>query len=157
MIRCIAALDDRSGITKDGQIPWQSAIPSDLRWFREHTWNQSVLMGRATFKTIGHPLARRTNYVASRHVDLSAYDVHVVPDAVQFIKNFRQDLWVIGGADVYTQAIGLADELYLTRVQGDFGCTQFFPAFEKDFIRTFLSDPKTENSINFHFEIWHSK
>jgi len=157
MLRCIVSLDDHRGIAKNGQIPWRGAVPSDVRWFREHTRNQSVVMGRTTFEAIGHPLAGRTNYVASRHAALSAQDIHIVPDAIHFIKNFGQDLWIIGGADIYAQTIGLASELYITRLQGDFGCTQFFPAFEQDFERTYRSELKTENGINFHFEIWSSK
>jgi dihydrofolate reductase len=157
MLRCIAALDNRNGTAKDGRIPWQGAIPSDLRRFREHTRNQSVLMGRVTLDTIGHPPVRRTNYVASRRVAFAIDGVQIVPDAIEFAKNFVQDLWVIGGAKIYTETIGLVDELYLTRIQKDFKCDQFFPAFEKDFVQTLHSELKAENGINFRFEVWRRK
>ncbi|MBI1857353.1 dihydrofolate reductase [Candidatus Saccharibacteria bacterium] len=73
------------------------------------------------------------------------------------LENTQGDVWNIGGAVLFASTFDMADELYLTRLQGDFGCTKFFPEFEDKFERTSSGEPITENDITFHFEVWKRK
>ncbi len=151
MIRCIAALDTRRGIADSHGIPWSGKLPADMRWFRKHTLGQTVLMGRATYENIGAALSDRRNVVVTSGPELP--DAAVVRDVGKFLEH-EDDVWVLGGQRLFESVLGRADELYLTRVEGDFGCTKFFPAYEGAFERTYVSGSLTENGITFRFEIW---
>ncbi len=154
MIRCIAALDTRRGIADGHGIPWFGKLPADMRWFRKHTLGQTVLMGRVTYESIGVALPDRRNAVVTSGPELQ--DAAVVRDAEKFLER-EDDVWVLGGQRLFGSVLGRADELYLTQVEGDFGCTKFFPAYEDAFERTYVSGSLTENGITFRFEIWRRK
>ena len=144
MIRLIAAVDNKRGIAKHGFQPWH--IPNDEKYFLDQTskWGGEVLMGSKTYEVIGHPLKDRKNYVASRDA-ASINGAEVVRDLENFLKTFERDLWVIGGASVFEQALPYADELYLTEIQADFGCDQFFPEFQAGFM-PFGEEPLQEQN-----------
>lgn len=130
MIRLIAAIDRKRGIAKHGFQPW--CIPADELYFKKMTleYGAVVLMGRKTFETIGHPLPDRRNVVLSQ-TEITEQGVEVATDIG--VINGLGDVWVIGGESVFSQTILNADELYLTRIEADFGCDQFFPDFVSDF------------------------
>lgn len=144
MIRLIAAVDRKRGIAKGGLQPWY--IPNDEKYFLNQTskWGGEVLMGSKTYQVIGHPLAGRKNYVASRDA-VSVNGAEIVSDLQGFLQSFGRDLWVIGGASVFEQSLPFADELYLTEIQADFGCDQFFPAYEDKFM-IFGEEPLQEQN-----------
>lgn len=154
MIKAIVALDDALGIGREGMVPWRGQLPDDMRWFRQNTLGGAILMGRKTFDDIGHTLPDRRNFVASRQQPLSSPDITYIPDAPTFVGEYHGDLWVIGGAEIFVQTLDLMEELYITRVSGEYGCTVFFPSFASDFRRISRSPVRTENGINYHFEIW---
>lgn len=150
MIRLIAAIDDKRGIAKNGAIPWD--IPEDRKFFREHTSQKGavILMGRKTYETIGHPLPNRRNIVLSNNT-------HVAPGVENIsdlsILNMLSDVWIIGGEAIYQQTIASADELYLTHVETDFKCDQFFPDYSELFVQAWRSEPKEQNGLKFWYEI----
>lgn len=152
MIRCIVAIDSKRGMANNEGIPWE--LPKDIQYFREKTENGSVLMGYATYKEFKKPLHNRINYVANLE------EVHLRPgftlvrDAKEFVQNFRGDLWIIGGAGLFAQTIQFADELFLTRLEGDFKCTKFFPDFEEVFTCVERGKQQDQNGISFRFEVW---
>ncbi len=78
-------------------------------------------------------------------------------DLEEFLKNHDdKDLWVVGGAAVFSQVIeaGYADELYVTRIEADFGCDQFFPAYEKDFKLVSQSETHVQNGFTFSYALY---
>ena len=113
----VAAVAENGVIGLDGDIPW--SISEDLKHFRAVTRDNTVVMGRRTFESIGHPLPFRTNVVVTRDRDWS-YDgvfvAHDVPDAVALAQDFDGDVMVIGGAQVYAGAMPLATHQVLTEV-----------------------------------------
>lgn len=125
MIRAIAAVDDMGGLARRGEIPWQ--CPADREYFRRLTMGQTVLMGRKTWESIGHPLVERRNVVASHNQALHIAGCEVIADAEQFL-NITEDVWIIGGAELFREFVGLADEIYLSHIAGNYECDQFFPA-----------------------------
>jgi dihydrofolate reductase len=113
----VAAVADNGVIGLGGDIPW--SIPEDLKHFRATTRDNTVLMGRSTYESIGHPLPYRTNVVLTRDTEWSAEGVfvaHSVEEAIALAQEFEGDVMVIGGGHVYAAAMPLADVQVITEV-----------------------------------------
>lgn len=128
----VAAVADNGVIGRGGDIPW--SIPEDLRHFRATTKGHTVLMGRATYDSIGHPLPYRTNIVVTRQPDWSADGVlvaHSVEEGIALAQAVEGDVMVIGGGHIYRDAMPLADLQILTEVhqspEGDTRYPEFDP------------------------------
>lgn len=160
MIRLIAAVDRKFGIAKHGGQPWH--IPEDEAYFSRQTksFGGKVLMGSTTLSVMGKPLQGRTNYVLSRSLKDSE-GVKVVTDLEKFIKDAQdEDIWVIGGASIFKQVIdlGAADELYLTHIDADFNCDQFFPEIPQDkYVLGLQSETKNQNGFSFSYAVYKKK
>lgn len=158
MIRLIVALDRKRGIAKRGYMPWN--IPDDEAYFTQNTklFGGNVLTGGVTFRESyqGKPLAGRQNFILS-HDRTPIEGVSLVHDLPVFLEEFKdKELWIAGGANVFQQAIdlGKADELYLTHIDADFGCDQFFPQYENDFELTDKQAEKEQNGFHFTYAIY---
>lgn len=153
MIRLIAAMDDHRGIAKKGQIPWH--IHDDIVRFRKLTlqFGANILMGRRTYDAMTDYLKGRNNYIVS-HTDLDLpAGINLVNDLDSFITNFKSDLWVIGGAQIFASTIKYADELYLTLIESDFNCDQFFPDYSGFKLKT-NDGPHSENDLRFSYQLF---
>lgn len=126
-VSLIAALDENFAIGRQGQLPWH--LPDDLRWFRELTLGKYVLMGYNTALAIGKPLPGRTNLVLSKRHE-APFPGQITVRSIQEAKA-RADgtgLMVVGGGQVYAEALPLAQRLYLTWVNAAVdGADTFFP------------------------------
>ncbi len=153
MIRLIAAIDTKRGIASGGQIPWD--LPSDRTYFKTQTlkFGGNILMGHTTFNSLNGPLIGRTNYVVSHSLLKLPSGVVLVNDLESFLNNFKEDLWVIGGESIYAQIIRRAQELYLTTIESDFNCDQFFPNFNNFNLKS-SNGPNKENNQTFYFEVF---
>ena len=157
MIRFIAALDSKKGLANNHGIPWQGKLPTDVAYFRSKTINSVIMMGAGWYAEQKQPLPNRRNIVAtSSDVPIRA-GFEATHNARKFLQEFQGEIWVGGGAGLFTSPISLADELYLTRIDGDFNCTKFFPEFEHDFVLTSQTKPQIENGMTLHFEVWKRK
>ena len=154
MIRFIAAIDIMHGLADEYGIPWQGQLPTDVKHFRYKTLHGIVMMGAGWYKEQIKPLPDRRNLVATSSPEPLRPGFEKVTDAHEFLKNAKDDIWVGGGAGLFTSTLDLADELYLTRLDQDFHCTKFFPKFEDKFILKSKSETQTENGISFSFEVW---
>ena len=128
----VAAVAHNGVIGLAGEIPWR--LPEDLKHFRSTTTGHIVVMGRRTFESIGHPLPHRTNIVLTRQPDWSAEGVFVarsVEEAIAMAQEFDGDIMVIGGAEIYQAAMGLADVQVLTEVHQSPDGDTHYPAFDK--------------------------
>jgi dihydrofolate reductase len=154
MIRAIAAVDDRLGLSSDAGIPWN--VPADVAHFRALTMSSNVLMGYATYEEFVQPMEGRTNYVATRRTAQLREGFLPVSDLRAFLTDgLKGDLWIIGGAMLYATTLEEVEELALTRVAGDFGCTKFFPPFE-DMFRLSAEEvpPPVEGVPAIRFQTW---
>lgn len=131
MIRAIAAADDKLGLAKDGEIPW--VIPEDIAYFRQKTLHSAVIMGKDTYEVFSRSLPDRRNLVASRSLSAVRPGFELIDDVEAFFRQSDEDIWIIGGAGLFGSTLQYCDELYLTRVQGDFDCDRFFPEFKSEF------------------------
>jgi len=154
MIRLIAATDLNKGLAKNNHIPWR--LPEDAKHFRDLTLTNgaNVLMGRKTYEQLGDDyLSVRHCYISS-HQDIKLRDnCRLVNNLENFLKDFKQDIWVIGGSEIYKATINRASELYLTIVQDDFDCDRFFPDYQ-DFSLIKRDGPNIENSLTYYYELW---
>ena len=123
----IVAFDKNHGIGADNDLLWQRDLPADLQHFKELTSGNTIIMGRKTYESIGRPLPNRQNIVVSR--SFTSDDV-TVADSLQTAYSLAEhDIFVIGGGQIYAEAQGDMDQLYVTEVDADFpAATVFFPA-----------------------------
>jgi len=155
MIRLIAAIDRRRGIAKHGFLPWY--IPEDEQYFTTQTKTHggNVLTGGVTFRNTykGRPLKDRQNFILT-HDTAPIEGVTLVHDLQKFLADFTgKDLWVAGGAGVFEEIMnaGAADELYLTHIDADFRCDQFFPEYQENFELAEQSDAHEQNGFHFRY------
>ena len=128
----VAAVADNGVIGLGGDIPW--SLPEDLKHFRATTKGNTVLMGRATYESIGHPLPFRTNVVVTRQQDWSADGVlvaHSVEEGIARAQDAEGDVMVIGGGHVYRDAMPLADQQILTEVHQTPEGDTHYPEFDR--------------------------
>lgn len=158
IISLIAAVDLDGGIGKDGSVPWH--LRADLRMFKRTTLGHHVLMGRKTFESIGKALPCRTNFVLSRAVDWSAPGVRVFGSLAEAFRtaeeNGETELFIIGGGEIFSQAVDDAQKIYLTRVEINANCTVFFPELdpaEWKTIRIEHHPADQENDLPYEFRI----
>ncbi|RYD83727.1 MAG: dihydrofolate reductase [Verrucomicrobiaceae bacterium] len=131
-------------IGRANKIPWH--LPEDFRWFKQCTTGQVILMGRKTFESLGKPLPNRTNVVVSRSAEFPG--VEIVRDLKAFDPKAYGDreVWVIGGAEIYSQLLPKCSDLYLTVVQREVEGDAYFPEFEPmfEFVKVELTQPEFE-------------
>lgn len=133
-ITLVAAVADNGVIGAEGRMPWH--LPADLKHFRQVTMGKPVLMGRLTWEAIGKPLPGRLNLVLTRNADWQAEGAHKVPSIIEALRVAQQagarELMVIGGAEVYRQALPRAGRIYLTRVHAEPWGDTLFPEIDPD-------------------------
>jgi dihydrofolate reductase len=157
MIRHIVAIDREYGMAKNGTLPWK--IPEDEQYFTDKTkeFGGVTLTGRATYDTFGgKPLEGRQNFVVT-HRDEPIAGATLVHDIDAFFRDHPEDVWVVGGSEIFKQTLGIADELYVTRVDATFGCDRFYPKFEENFELSSQSDWKEQNGFRYRYEIYQKR
>ena len=128
MITLIVAMGKNREIGKENQLLWH--LPKDLKHFKELTSGHPIIMGRKTYESIGKPLPNRTNIVISRKNDWFEEGILIVgsiKEAVKFAKKIDEEVFVIGGGNIYEQTIDLADKLEVTLVDAVLDADTFFP------------------------------
>lgn len=133
MISLIAAMAKHRVIGKDNQMPWH--MPADLSHFRQVTTGKPVVMGRKTFDSIGRLLPGRRNIIVSRQTKpdgLAADWVHSLEDALALVADV-EEVMVIGGGELYKQALPLADRLYITEIELEVAGDAFFPDYHAEY------------------------
>lgn len=132
MISIIAALAENRVIGVNNTLPWR--LPNDLKHFRRLTTGHAIVMGRKNHESIGKPLPERTNIVVTRNRDYRANGcliAHSLDEALTLAKD-DPEIFVIGGAEIYREALPHADRLYLTQVHADIHGDTFFPEIKSD-------------------------
>jgi dihydrofolate reductase len=131
-ISIIAAVAENGVIGRDGQLPWR--LSGDLRRFKRLTMGHTIVMGRRTWESIGRPLPGRKTIVVTRQKDyrIESQDVVVASsfdEALQAASaNNEDEVFIVGGAELYREAMPRADRLYLTMVKAHVAGDTYFPA-----------------------------
>lgn len=124
MIAIIAAVSENHIIGKEGRLPWH--LPKDLARFKQLTYGHPVIMGRKTFESIGKPLPGRLNIVVTKNKHYfcrGCLTAHSIEEAIDIAQKTDDTIFIIGGGDIYRQALPLSDKIFITRIaqhiQGD--------------------------------------
>ncbi len=157
VISIIVAHDNNLGIGKQGKLPWH--ISSDLKRFKSLTINHPIIMGRKTHESIGRVLPQRANIIITRNKNYSTkysdpdrniFIAHSLQKAINLAKaKDRQEIFIIGGGELYKQALPLADKLYITKVKGNFNCDTFFPTYQNFKLKK--SQSNQEKNLSFQY------
>jgi dihydrofolate reductase len=128
----IVAVAENGVIGRGGELPWR--LSADLRRFKRLTMGHAVIMGRKTWESIGRPLPGRRMIVVTRQARYHAEGVETtasLPAACGLAAiDHANEAFIIGGAEIYREALPLADRLYLTRVHATVEGDKFFPAYD---------------------------
>lgn len=130
-IHIIVAMTRDRVIGYRGEIPWSH--PEDLQLFRKLTLGHTVIMGRTTYESIGHPLSSRNNIVISR--TLRETDGLTIcsnfGEGVESAKSLPNEIFMIGGAKIYKEALAIADTLHISWVEDNIAGDCFFPVYDE--------------------------
>lgn len=148
----IVALDARHGIGINNTLPWH--LPEDLQRFKRITSGHAIIMGRKTYESIGRPLPNRRNIVLTRQCaadwQVPGIEIaHSLSTALQLLEH--QAAFIIGGADIYTQAVPLCSTLLVTEVDHDAHCDAFFPAIDLTVWQETAREPHFSENNGFAF------
>ena len=130
MLKILVAADENNGIGKDNQLLWH--LPADLKHFKQLSTGHTIIMGRKTYDSIGKPLPNRRNIVITRQPDLTIQGCEIVHSLQQALDTCKseEDVFIIGGAEIFRQAIAQCDIMFLTRVHHQFEADTFFPEID---------------------------
>jgi len=152
-ISIIAAVAEKNrAIGKEGKLLWH--ISDDLKRFKALTTGHVVVVGQRTFESIGKPLPNRTNIVVSNNPDFAAPGCVVCHSFEEAIRRARElepeEVFIIGGGQIYKQAIKYAEKLYLTLVEGDYEADTFFPDYS-EFKKVVYKEDRESDGLKFTF------
>ncbi|WEK69409.1 MAG: dihydrofolate reductase [Candidatus Chryseobacterium colombiense] len=145
MTTIVVAMGEKNEIGFENQLLWH--LPKDLKHFKDLTSGHPVIMGRKTYESIGKPLPNRTNIVVSRQKDWFEEGILIVgsiKEAVKFAKKIDEEVFIIGGGNIYEQTMDVTDKLEVTLVKADLQADTYFPKI----------DPKVWRKVD---EVCHEK
>lgn len=133
MISLIVAMDQNRVIGKNNKLPWH--LPADLQYFKKVTMGHPIVMGRKTFESIGRVLPGRENVIVTRNQEFKAEGCVVLHDIAQikmFADNHEEEVFVIGGAEIFKEILPFTDRLYITEIHEIFEGDTFFPEIDEN-------------------------
>lgn len=166
MIAHIVAAAENGVIGKEGDLPW--SIPEDMKWFRDRTKGRALIMGRKTFEAVEHPLPKRLNVVVTRQPNYKTDKIKVDPTAPVIITDtiekalelckgqvdkWMNEIFIIGGGEIYHQSVKLVDTIYLTRIHRNVEGDATYPDPDPKIFKLTESIKRTEPEA-FTFETW---
>jgi dihydrofolate reductase len=159
-VSLIVAMAKNRVIGANNTLPWH--LPADLKRFKALTIGHHIVMGRKTYESIGKPLPGRTSVVVTRNADYSAPGVIVANSLEKAISACGNDeeIFVIGGAELYRQAIKFADRIYLTEIDADIQGDAHFAKFDRKlWLETERVNhaPDEKNVHSYHFVVYERK
>lgn len=157
-ISIIAAMARNRVIGIDNTLPWR--LPEDLKHFKTLTLGHHILMGRKTWESLGRPLPGRTSVVISRSRNLQIPGCLVANSIAEAVAvcNIDNEIFFIGGEELYRQALDVADRIYLTEIKADFTGDAWFPEFDMNLWQETGRQPcKSESGLECDFLIYDKK
>jgi len=161
IVNIVVAASENNVIGKDNQLLWN--LPNDTAFFKNITYGLPVIMGRKTMESLGKPLNGRTNIVITRHLEAfhAAGDVVKVRSLAEAFKAAEEtdarECAVIGGGEIYRQALDMADRIYLTRVHTVVEGDTYFPEIDPGkwkLVHSEAFDRDSRHALAYRFETW---
>jgi dihydrofolate reductase len=154
IISIIAAIGENNVLGKDNKLIWN--MPADMQHFKNMTTGHHIIMGRKTWESMGKkPLPNRTSIVITRDKKYKAEGcilVHSLEEALKAVTN-DEEVFIIGGAEVYKEAMGKADKLYITRIHHKFEGDVFFPVIGKEWFEAINNDFEKDAKNKYDFSL----
>lgn len=158
-ISLVVAVSENQVIGKNNQLLWR--LPNDMKFFKNTTWAMPVIMGRKTFASLGKALKGRTNIVITRNPSWSAEGVQCAASLDQALELARStdalEVFVIGGGEIYREAMPIAHRIYLTRVHAAFEGDTFFPALDPSdwtMVSELDFNADEQHAYPYSFQVW---
>lgn len=158
-MKLIVAVDKNWAIGKNNKLMW--SIPADMKFFRETTQGNVIIMGRKTLESFpqGQPLKNRVNIVITKNKDYKAKGaivVHSVEEAVREAKKQEGDIFVIGGESIYRAMLSYCDTAYITKIDHAYDADTYFPNLDEDkeWRMTKISEEQTCFNLEYYFTVY---
>ena len=153
----VAIAASNNAIGKDNSLLWH--ISEDLKRFKEITSGHKILMGRKTFESLPGILPNREHIILTRDKNFNVDSdkvtiINNIEDAIKYYKDSNEEIFIIGGGEIYKEFLPLANKLYLTKVYKDFDADTFFPQINLDewkVIHTSETKIDEKSGLNFEF------
>ncbi|WP_428330676.1 dihydrofolate reductase [Mucilaginibacter sp.] len=149
----VVAISENHAIGKDNKLLWY--LPNDLKHFKDITSGHTVIMGRKTYESVGKPLPKRRNIIVTRqNIHIEGCEVVSSIEAAVALCKHEAEAFIVGGAEIYKQAMHLTDRIYLTIVHKTFEADTFFPEINAQEWNEVLREdhePDEKNSIPYSF------
>lgn len=161
MITIIAAIGRNYELGKDNKLLWH--LPSDFNHFKRLTTGHCIIMGRKTFESLPKLLPNRKHIVITRQTNFTAEGCHIVSslqEAISVAQTTDENSFVIGGGEIYRQAISVADVLEITRVEADFQADTFFPEINPkcwNLVKNEFHSKDEKHQFDFYFQTYTKK
>ena len=159
-VSILVAMAKNRVIGRNNALPWQ--LPPDLKRFKQLTMGHHIVMGRKTYESIGRPLPGRTSVIITRQPDYQVPGAIVVASIDQALKvcsagkEVDQEIFVIGGAQIYRQSLGLCQRIYITEIQQEFDGDTLFPELNQPEWREISREKHQLNDgdgLEYHFVV----
>jgi dihydrofolate reductase len=159
-VSLIVAMAKNQVIGVNNTLPWH--LPADLKHFRALTMGHHIVMGRKTYESIGKPLPGRTSVVVTRNANYAPRGVVTVNslEAAIVACGDDEEIFVIGGAELYRQAIKFADRIYLTEIKADISGDAHFTELNRKMwqeVERVSHAPDEKNIYSYHFVVYDRK
>ncbi len=158
----IVAVDKNWAIGKNNRMMW--SIPADMKFFRETTRGNVVIMGRKTLESFpqGQPLKNRVNIVITRNPGYKvkgAVVVHSVEEAVEEARKYEGEIYVIGGESIYREMLSLCDTAFVTKIDHAYDADTYFPNLDQDeeWRMTKISEEQTCFDLEYYFTVYEKR
>lgn len=159
LISAITAIAENNVIGRNNDLPWH--LPADMKFFRATTLHHPVIMGRKTYDSFKKALPLRENIVISGRPDYRLPDAAVAASLAEAIaqakRSLKEEIFILGGAQIFAQSLPLLDRIYLTRIHHHFEGDVFFPGIdfsEWKKIKDEYHDPDEKNKYAYSFQTW---
>ncbi len=159
IVSAIAAMAANRVIGRDGGLPWR--LPQDFKYFKDKTMGHIMVMGRKTFESFGKPLPGRLHVVITRQRDYRAPGAHVfstLDEALNFCASktseWGDEVFVVGGGEIYREALPRTDRIYLTEIQAEFPGDARFPEFDKSSYKEVSRRPILSDAVPYDFVVY---
>lgn len=154
MLSLIAALSRNHAVGIDNRLPWH--LPADLKYFKATTSGHPIIMGRKTYDSIGRPLPGRHNIVVTRNAGWQADGVTVVHSIEEALAaaGDAAEVFLIGGATLYAEALPRAERLYLTEIEAEFEGDAFFPDWPRAEFREIGRERHQTDTFSYSFAVY---
>ncbi|MBW3518142.1 dihydrofolate reductase [Flavobacterium sp. NKUCC04_CG] len=158
MIILVAAAAENDALGKDGNLLWH--LPDDFKHFKSLTSGHYIIMGRKTFETFPKPLPNRKHLIITRNVNYEAPDGCIVVNSLEAalkLSQAQEEVFVIGGGEIYSEALPFADKIELTRVHHAFEADAFFPELDLtvwELLSEVMHPADEKHQYSFTFQTW---